>query len=235
MKRILNAFVCTHSRLRAQILRAICLSLACLFSLLLFGCKGTVNYFDYVSELRNNILLGQADGIRLTAYAVTRETPYLADGIPQTKTTTAEFRVSAPAGETAISLAFAFEGKDYGGEMSFDNVKMQFYYSCSLDISAVCELPVTVIVGDSKVEITAQTVITENTLTPEQLLKTLASAEPQLFKDLTDKYGFAGEIYLRLIHEDANYYYVGIIDRTQKIRAFLLNAETGKILAKRQS
>ena len=52
---------------------------------------------------------------------------------------------------------------------------------------------------------------------------------------MTDKYGFTGEIYLRLIYEETAYYYVGIIDRNGNIYAFLVNAQTGKILAKRQS
>ena len=233
MKRITYPIFAFYTRLR-PLFRALCLLLVCIFSFALLGCKNKVNHFDYVSELRSNILLAQADGIRLTAYAVTRETPYLADGIPQDKTTTAEFRVSAPAGETSLYISFSLNEKEYGGDMSFDNVKMQFYYSCNLDLSRVQQLPLTITCGDAKLEMTAQTVLTENTLTPQQILKALSDAEPQLFTDMTDKYGFKGEIYLRLIHEDANYYYVGIIDRTQKIRAFLLNAETGKILAKRQ-
>ena len=52
---------------------------------------------------------------------------------------------------------------------------------------------------------------------------------------MTDKYGFAGEIYIRLLYEEAPYYYVGIIDRSGGCNAFLMNAETGKILARRQS
>ena len=51
---------------------------------------------------------------------------------------------------------------------------------------------------------------------------------------MTDKYGFSGEIYLRLIYEDSPYYYVGVINRNSEVNAFLLNAETGKILAKRK-
>ena len=50
---------------------------------------------------------------------------------------------------------------------------------------------------------------------------------------MTDKYGFSGEIYLRLIYEDSPYYYVGIIERNGTVHAFLINAQTGKILAKR--
>ena len=50
---------------------------------------------------------------------------------------------------------------------------------------------------------------------------------------MTDRNGFAGEIYLRLIYEDAPYYYVGIIDRNGGILALLVHSESGKILARR--
>jgi hypothetical protein len=51
---------------------------------------------------------------------------------------------------------------------------------------------------------------------------------------MTDKYGFTGEIYLRLLYEDAPYYYVGVINRKGEITAFLVNATTGKVLAQRK-
>lgn len=51
---------------------------------------------------------------------------------------------------------------------------------------------------------------------------------------MTDEYGFAGEIYLRLLYEDAPYYYVGVVSKGGKTTAFLLNGKTGKLLAKRE-
>ena len=78
-------------------------------------------------------------------------------------------------------------------------------------------------------------VISENTLSANTVLSKLVKNETELFSSLTDKYGFAGEIYMRLIYEDSSYYYVGIIDREQNTYAFLINAENGNILAKRQS
>ena len=39
---------------------------------------------------------------------------------------------------------------------------------------------------------------------------------------------------MRLIYEDAPYYYIGIIDREGTIFALLVDSESGKILAKRE-
>ena len=119
--------------------------------------------------------------------------------------------------------------------MSFDNVKTEYYFSCTLDISKASELPCRIEYGDTTLEMNALSVCTEDTLTPQNILKNLQTEEAELFASLTDEYGFAGEIYIRLIYEESPYYYVGIIDRNGQIHAFLLNATTGKILAKRTS
>lgn len=206
-------------------------------SLLLFftACKQSVNYFDYVSELRNNIFLAENDHFSLRIFSVEKETPYSADGVPNETTTLTEIRFTAPEGDKVCNLSFRVDGREYGGEMSFDNVKGDYYFSCTLDISDLSALPCLITYGDTELEMNALSVLNEKTLTPEAVLKSLEQSETELFKSMTDKYGFTGEIYLRLIYEDSPYYYVGIIDREEKTNAFLINAETGKILAKRQS
>lgn len=209
----------------------LCLSLLLLFA----ACKQSVNYFDYVSELRNNIFLAESDGFSLRIFSVTKETPYAADGVPNETTALTEIRLTAPEGDKACNLSFRAEGREYGGEMSFDNVKGDYYFSCTLDISELPALPCVIKYGDTELEMNALSVVDENTLAPETALKSLERAEAELFKSMTDKYGFAGEIHLRLIYEASPYYYVGIIDREERVNAFLINAKTGEILAKRQS
>ena len=61
-------------------------------------------------------------------------------------------------------------------------------------------------------------------------MQTLIDTEKSLFDKWTDDYGFIGEIYIRLIYEDAPYYYIGLIDRNGKIVAFLMNAQTNAII-----
>ncbi|MBE7068153.1 MAG: hypothetical protein E7381_02510 [Clostridiales bacterium] len=200
------------------------------------GCKKeSVDYYAYLSELRSNILLAEEDGFSLRIYAVEKEYPYATDGIKRDTSQRAEIYLSAPSGEKTCNLSFEVDGKEYGGEMSFDNVKTEYYFSCALDLSASQEISCKITFGESEKLLLAKTVKTENTLTPKNILQTLQKKESELFASLTDEYGFAGEIYLRLIFEESPYYYVGVIDRNGKIAAFLVNAENGNILAKRQS
>ncbi len=209
----------------------------CLFSVCLTfsACQKEIEYFDYVSELRSNIFLAEQENYLLRIYAVNKETPYEADGIPKETSWRTEIFFSAPEGNQNCQLQFTANDHVYGGEMSFDNVKAEYYYSCTLDISELTEIPCRIQYGEMVLELQAISVRTKNTLAPKTALKNLQTTETELFSAMTDKYGFSGEIYLRLIYEDSPYYYIGIIDRNERIYAFLMNAETGKILAKRQS
>ncbi len=224
----------THKRRIVACKLFLFLCLFCLFPLL-SGCKQKIEYFRYVSENRSNVFLAENDDFSLKVYSVTREIPYLSDGIPKELSTLTEVRLTAPSGEESYEIEFTVQGKTYGGEIGYDNVRSEYFFSCTLDSSKENIIPFKIKFGDTVVELNAQSVRTQATLTPKAVLSKIRIQEPELFESMTDKYGFKGEIYLRLIYEDAPYYYVGVIGRDKKTYAFLLNAETGKILAKREA
>lgn len=210
------------------------LCLLCL-SACLFACRKDVRYFDYVSELRSNVFLATDENFSLRVYSLVKESPYSADGVPRERNTRTEIWLTAPSGNTECSLSFTVGDKTYGGEMSFDNVKAEFYLAFPLDSSALSQIDCTLTYGETEYALSAKSVLEARTLSAETVLTNLVNAEAELFASMTDKYGFAGEIYLRLIYEDSPYYYVGVIDRSGKTNAFLINATSGKILAKREA
>ena len=219
----------------ADSLKSLFLLLAILFLATLTGCKKEFDYTPYISELRSNVLLAKTEHFTLRAYAVYKENPYLPDGIPREGNTRVEVYLTAPDGKETYHLYFPFDGREFGGEMSYDSVKAEYFFSCTLDISTVETLPCRIEYGGNTITLNARSIRQKDTLTPKEVLTALQTAESELFSSLTDKYGFAGEIYIRLIYEENPYYYVGIIDRNGKVNAFLLNAQTGKVLAKRVS
>ena len=211
------------------------LSVLILFLFPLFACKKQVDYTQYISELRDNVFLAEKDTLSLCAYSVEKEYPYESDGIKRETSRRTEVRLVTPSGDKICTIDFSVDGKQYGGEMSYDNVKGEYYYVCSLNSSQLNQLIFDVNYGETYYQMTAKSVKTPTTFSAQQALQIVQTAESELFEGMTDKYGFAGEIYLRLIFEETPYYYVGIINRNGQITAFLLNAESGKILAKRQS
>lgn len=199
------------------------------------SCQKTIDYYDYVSECRSNIFLAETDEFSFRAYALVRETPYNSDGVVMQTAPRFETYFIAPSGDKECTLTFRVNGKEYGGDMSYDNVKAEYYYFCSLDVSTATEIDVSILYGETSLSLTAKSVLQDDILSPKVALEKLCLAEKQFFTDMTDEYGFAGEIYLRLLYEDDPFYYVGVIGKDGKTTAFLLNAKTGKVLAKRQS
>lgn len=192
-----------------------------------------MDYFAYVSELRSNILLAENEDFSLRVYALEKEYPYSSDGVKRDVSTRAEIRLHAPSGDKTCNISFVINGVTHGGEMSYDNVKAEYYYASSLDISTQKQMDFSIVYGEETLTFSAKSVLTENTLTPQTILTALTEKESELFQSLTDEYGFAGEIFIRLLYEDFPYYYVGVIDRNGSTTAFLINGETGEILAKR--
>lgn len=219
-----------HKNIRTFFTLVLILGLLCFFT----ACTA-LDYFSYVSELRSNIFLAETENFSMRIYSVTKEVPFVSDGVPRELSTRTEVYLIAPSGDKTCEISFSYDGKTYGGEMSFDNVKTEYYYACTLDVSSAKEIVCHIQYGENTIDMTAYSVLDENTITPRAALDIVRQSESELFETMTDKYGFTGEIYLRLLYEDSPYYYIGIIDRNGNTAAYLLNAQTGKILARRQS
>ena len=214
---------------------AFLIALCFFLPLLLGGCTQNVEYFDYVSELRNNIFLAEHGDLQLRIYSVTKEYPYAADGVAHEQTARTEVYLLSPDGTKNYTFRLQNGGEEYGGELAYDNVKSEYFLSFTLDVSAEKELPCILTCGEEKISLTASSVLRNETLSPKDILSNVYTCAPEVFDSLTDKHGFAGEIHLRLLYEDAPYYYVGVIDRNGTIHCFLVNAANGKVLAQRKN
>ena len=228
---------------KTSLLRALWFSIG-IFALIIAGLAffsplvkdvGKLDYFDYVSELRSNVLIAQTENYALRVYAVEKETPYNADGVRREMTTRAEVYFTAPSGDKTTNLTFTINGKTHSGEMSYDNVKEEYFFSVSTDLSKAERLDFHIKHGKEEMTFQAKTIKTASTLSAKTILEKLQENEPSVFQALTDENGFVGEINIRLISDDTPYYYVGLIEKDGKTRAYLLTSDTGRVLAKRQS
>ena len=65
----------------------------------------------------------------------------------------------------------------------------------------------------------------------EQAVNCVVEHDRALFDGLTKNNLFDGEIFVRLLFDEGCYYYVGVCDKSCHITAFLIDGESGKILA----
>ena len=211
--------------------------LVCLSSLLctLTACGRNPAIKEYFSEYRSNLFLAETDAFSLRAYALKKEHPFVADGMVGEMTSRVEIYISAEGGSEPCKIAFKVGSVEYGGEASYDSVKKEYFYSCAADLSNLSLFPISVELGGTVYELSAYSVKTEKTMRGEDVVKILQESEQEFFSSLSDRNGLNAELHVRLLYEDAPYYYIGVVEKSGKRTAFLLDGETGKLLAKREA
>ena len=207
--------------------------LSILFCLFLTGCKRTLNLAEYVSEYRNNLFLYTGEDFSVRLQNVRKEYPYVADGYKGEMTQRVEITVTAPEGTERCSVVFTADGQEHGGEASYDNVKRHFYYSCTANVETLYTLPLRLSFDGEAQDVTLTSVKSDGLLSLEEVLSHAFEGEQELLKKLTANREFEGELYVRLLYEDAPFFYVGIVERQGNVTSLLLDGETGKTLAKR--
>lgn len=205
------------------------ISLAFFTLFFLFGCNTKVNFHDYVSENRANILEYSDDNVSIKIYVSDRETPFIADGI--------KGNVS-PSTEIFISFSKTFEEVNVSagsimGEMSYRSVEKCYYLSASEKLAGD-KVEVTVDADGEQNTYTAASVLYDGVISGNAALDCVIEHDEKLFSSLTQNNLFRGEIYIRLLYDEGCYYYVGVCDRSGKINAFLVDGEKGKIIAKKE-
>lgn len=217
--------------------RTLLLVVLCLLSwaviLPLTACNRKPDLTALVSEYRNNLFLYEDETLSVKAHNLEREYPYVADGYKSEMNHRVEVFVNPTKEVKRCEVYFFANGVQHGGEASYDGVKRQFYFSCAADVADAPSLQVRILLDESEKELTLHSVKTADLLPLPELLNTLFSEEKELRKKLTVSGELACELYVRILYEDAPYFYVGVVDRNGTIHAFLLHGKTGEILAKR--
>ena len=107
--------------------------IGCLFTLAVASsaCQEKIDYTLYLSENRQNIFIAEGEKFHLKIYAVDKEYPYCTDGFVGEVTSRVEVYFSVKNGGKVCNLSLSHGETNIGGEMSYDNVKGEYYYFCS--------------------------------------------------------------------------------------------------------
>ena len=198
---------------------------------LITACRKGPDYFTYVSELRSDLFTASEEEFSLTVACISREYPYINDGIKSTLCDLVEITLEGDADEYSV---YILGGENVGGEMSFRNTRGDFYYSQGVKSFPQGSVTLRVEWEDTSREIVATSVKTESTLSPEDALDCALKGEQQTLEHMRTDGTFRGEFYVRLLRRDKNYYYVGIVDTNGKLISLLLDSESGEVLARHE-
>lgn len=201
----------------------------------LYGCKSEITLFPYVSEVRRDILSGEKNGYTVKACLCQSETPKTEDGKAGTLIPFIEFTLSGEKTTAAYRLNFTQGGKNYSGQFETNPVSGTLTLKTEVDGINFKTLNVSLARADEITEITLNSILPENTASPETALKNAYAKSPSLFDSYRDENGvFKAEIQIRItVKNDKAYYFFGLADGSG-YKAFLVDAKTCEILAVRE-
>ena len=175
------------------------------------------DYSDRLSEVRSDLFIAQTEEFTLTLACVEREYPYADDGVPcpMTKTVQATLSpVTAPAGDVEIYIG---EGEArWGGEASFRTTYGDYTLSEGVDDFPAGTVTVSVVYGETSHSLAAG-----------------VEAERETLERMEENGVFCGELCVRLLRRDKNYYYFAVTNGQERV-SLLLDGETGAVLARRE-
>jgi lipoprotein len=195
------------------------------------GCAKHTDYSDYISEKRYDVYLYGGDDTEIKLYCSDKESPYVADGIKGNVNGLVEIyaKLSGDCEKVTISSK-SFQG----GEMSYLTVRDCWYISFSGNSFDGNEITVSLDCDGKATEYKLLSVVTDGLISCEQALECVKEHAGTLFDELTENGIFNGEIFIRLLYDEKCYYYVGICDREGTINAFLVDGQSGRIIAERE-
>ncbi len=195
---------------------------------------GKYDYYAHVSDEKSDIFRAETESYTLTVSCVSREYPYLCDGVAAARSDLLEAVLAEKTPSGAEYELYFLEDVPRGGDMSFRSVTGDYFYSRSTEHFPDGSVSVKVVKNGVSEEILATSVKSENTLSVRDALEKAVSAEKETVDKMTRGEHFYGEFHVRLLRRDKNYYYVGIINEQGGILALLLDSETGEVLARKE-
>ena len=222
---------CNFLRLCALILTALAIPLT------LTACNTQPDYLSYVSELRKEVFIGEKDNFCVVAYAGMKESPAIFDGIKQNTTLCVGFKIIQKE-ETGsqLTIKFTINNKNYTAPLTFNPVKNTLF--CDVEVSALLEksLDVEICYGDKSTIVSTTSQLNEKTISYTEALESAVNKGEAFLKEHTEKGVLKAEIIIRLLCEKGrNYYYVGFICEKGLKRAYLIDGESGEVIAEKNT
>ncbi len=211
--------------------RILIVFLGLILSLSVFsGCAKKINLSDYICELKEKIYFGETDD-----YKVTCGFGFIVNENSQ-KITGLTFKVKPTNSLNAKrSLEIILDGKTFNKDLT---VSLSLYYStCFIEKEDLkeTEFNVKIKTGSDIKEITLKEENIEGTIDYKTALNCLIKNQPDLIESYKENNVFMGKIIIRkIIRNERSFWYVGLIDKNDNLKALLIDGKTGDVLAIRK-
>ena len=220
-------------------MKKICLFAVCLLiSIFVFGgcdCGGEEQGLSLnVSQLRYELYEGKSQNYTLYAEYGYTESPYLADGKMGERVYILRFRLpDRQTDQITYSISLDFNGKIYNQDFALSPNRHALTCEMQIENFNKKEFMVTIGTDADKESLSLKSIVPNNVLDYKGALKSLEKHQAELLKNYINSDGiFTAEIYARIIVKESKaYWYIGIASENGNIKALLIDAQNGEVLA----
>lgn len=199
------------------------------------GCNDGEELTRYLSEYKSDVFEGKSENYSLKASYGFYESPINYDGTVGNKTYLFIIRMQNKETDNVnYTVSFDFDGKNYKKELTLSPTYDALSAEFNIDGFNLKEIPVLITAAEKTEEVVLKSVVPENAMSIDKALLSVKE-KTTLFDNLSDgNGGYNMELTARIIvKNDKPYYYIGVTDKNGKMKALLVDAVSGDVLATR--
>ncbi len=201
--------------------------------LVLPSCDKPCEYDQKISQLRLEVFMGETEDFKVICYPEQRETLYEADGKCSPLESTVIFKLyfkSQDKGSEACAVKFTLNGKDYLGNFEYSPLSTNLHCSVKTDTLPTSKLSITLESEKICQTVELRSVRNQDTISYSDAINHLKSKDSDCQKMIDEE---STELRIRLIDNGGkDYWYLGLISPEKEL-SYLLDGETGEIVAKK--
>ena len=198
------------------------------------SCSKDVNLSCYVSQLRQDIFIGENDEYKLTVYQEKRENPFIADTFIGSMENHVIIKIEGKEQSVdEVSASFNIDNKEYKGNFIFNPINNKFTLDVVVEkFSEQKEVEIILYKDTETQSIVVKSMLFEQTKNYEEVLKSVSKHDKNTINKLFKGNKVIAEIHIRLLYdENKNYYYVGFVESDKKTTCYLVDGQTLQVLA----
>lgn len=213
-----------------------CLICTIIMSLAVFSCKAEVDLTAYISELRENVYVGEIEGVKITVYAEKRETPFIADSyVGEMKNILIVKIDNQNAMTDGASIEISYDKITKNGDFEYHPIGGKYVTTIEVDaLPKSAQINAKLKCNGLEREMLLLSAISSDSITPKQALDSIKKHDKKTVEEVFESGKVEAEIHVRIMPDgERNFYYVGFALKNGDTKAYLIDGKSGEILAKK--
>ena len=222
--------------MKAKIIKKIICALLLVSALFInASCKKSLDLTVYVSQLRLGVYQGVSENFDLTLYSESKEKPFAIDGFVGEMGNVLIVKLNGTKTlSDGVKITVKYDDYECSGEFKLNPVNST--YTAEIEVENLPNTPnvlAFIETEEVKEQVSLVSKVSASKLDYKSVLKFVQDSDSETVKKLFTS-NVSTEIHIRIIPEKGkNYYYVGFNNKDGSISAYLVDGETGEVLARR--